>query len=394
MKILYMYNDPGIPLFGRKGCSTHARETCQALSACGHEVQVVCSNLQGDDQAPVDFKVHQVQPPTSRKLGFDLRHIWLDRNMRRRLKDLMRQWRPDALYERYSLYGRAGHWAARHYQLPHLLEVNAFLTREQERRIKLPWLARRSERGIIRRATGVIVVSESLREEVHSLGVPLESIHKMPMAVDLQKFHPSVDGTDIRKKLNLEDRFVIGYVGTLTAWHGISLLYNLTFKLLHAEAPKFVILVVGGEQRRVEDHRRKVKAASYEDQMRFIGSVPHQEVPAYIRAMDLTLVPDTTYWSSPAKLFEYQASGKPVLAPDYPSIREMVEHGREGYLFEPNNTDQIAACILELMQQPERMARMADASRRRVQREHSWTRNAEIIVNLFEELRAGRAKPV
>jgi hypothetical protein len=107
MKILYVCADPGIPLHGRKGCSTHVRETCLALIELGHQVKIVCSNVKGD-QAEDRLDVDYVPPFTSRKLGFDFRHILLDRRIAKRLTEQVEAWRPDALYERYSLYSRAG----------------------------------------------------------------------------------------------------------------------------------------------------------------------------------------------------------------------------------------------------------------------------------------------
>ena len=243
MKICYLCADPGIPLYGRKGCSTHVRETCTALERAGHQVKVLCSNLEGDSDGS-GLDVMSVAIPTSRKIGFDLRHILLDRRIGARIEELAAQWRPDALYERYSLYSRAGYRMARRHQIPRLLEVNAFLTREQEERIKLLWLARRVESRIIRSARQVIVVSEPLRKEIHALGVPLEHIAKMPMAVNLENFHPALDGSGVRARYGLDDRLVIGYVGTLAGWHGIRLLYDLALKLKALQAPPFAFLIV------------------------------------------------------------------------------------------------------------------------------------------------------
>ena len=292
------------------------------LKELGHEVRLLCSNAEGDDPAEAGIGIEAVEPLRSRKWGFDLRHILLDRRLGRRLEALIEEWKPDALYERYSLYSFSGTRAGRRQRLPRLLEVNAFLTREQADRIRMPRLARMAERRIVRGAPRVIVVSEPLRKEIAALGVAPEAIARMPMAVNLGRFHPGVDGLPARERLGLEGRFVIGYVGTLSGWHGLKLLREVARRLNAAGAPPFAFVIVGGEGRKLEENREEVAREGLADQVRYVGSVPHEEVPGLIRAMDAAVIPDTTYWSSPAKLFEYMACGVPVLAPDYPAIRD------------------------------------------------------------------------
>ena len=385
MKICYLCADPGIPILGRKGCSTHVRETCLILSRMGHQVKVLCSNVEGDASLAADLDIIPIEPFRSRKLGFDLRHMLLDRRLWRTMRSVVHDWQPDAIYERYSLYSRTGGKAARRFGLPRLLELNAFLTQEQSTRIKLPWLARRVERSIIRSARRVIVVSEPLRREVNELGVPFDAIAKMPMAVNLDQFNPSHDGSAVRKSHELEGRFIIGYVGTLSGWHGIKLLYDMARRMIELDAPPFAFLIVGGEGRKLEQHRLMAREKGLDDAIRFVGSVPHDDVPEHIRAMDAAIVPDTTYWSSPAKLFEYQACGVPVLAPSYPAIHEVLDHGVEGFIYPAADTDKMAESALNLMRDPDACLRMGRAAHRRAERDHSWRTNGDKIIDLFRK---------
>ena len=103
MRVLYVCADPGIPLYGRKGCSTHVRETCYVLRELGHEIKVLCSNIEGDKRDTPELDVEVVPPLTSRKLGFDLRRALLDRRIWKRLQQVVAEWKPDVIYERYSL---------------------------------------------------------------------------------------------------------------------------------------------------------------------------------------------------------------------------------------------------------------------------------------------------
>jgi glycosyltransferase involved in cell wall biosynthesis len=233
----------------------------------------------------------------------------------------------------------------------------------------------------------VVVVSAPLADEVVRLGVDKKRVSRMPMAVDLDKFSPAIDGAGVRERLGLQERFVIGYVGTLAGWHGIRLIHELALELRRRQAPPFVLLIVGGEGEKLDANCRKSAEAGLEGTLRFIGSVAHAEVPARVRAFDVALVPDMTYWSSPAKLFEYQAAGVPVLAPDYPAIHAAMDDGLEGFIFPPRSVQAMADATQRLMADPVLRARMGQAARRRAESEHSWEANAKAIIKLFEEMR-------
>jgi glycosyltransferase involved in cell wall biosynthesis len=391
MRICYICSDPGVPVFGRKGCSTHVRETCLTLIEMGHDLRLICANIEGDDDERDLIPIVKVDPPRSRKLGFDLRHAIADRRVERAAERLFGRWRPEAIYERYSLYSRAGTRLAHRYGLPHLLEVNSVMTREQKERIKLGPLARFIERRIFSRARHVAILSEPLRGEVIARRGHGRAITRMPMAVNLNRFSPEVDGAPVREKLRLGERFAIGYLGTLTEWHGISMLHDLARTLDERGASDCVILVVGGDDRRVEAHRQKVAERGYEDTLRFIGPVAHREAPAYLRAMDVALVPDTTYWSSPAKLFEYQGCGVASIAPRYPAVLTAMDHGVEGLIFEPNEVEQLADMVLLLRANPELRLEMGRRARARAERDHSWESHARGVIEIFKGQRRGDA---
>ena len=384
MKILYLCADPGVPIFGRKGCSTHVRENCLTLKSLGHDLRIICTNIDGDDSGREILDPILVPPARSRKLGFDLRHIVNDRRVARAARRLMAQWKPDAIYERYSLYSLTGTNLARRQRIPHLLEANAFMTVEQKSRIRLMPLARWCERRIFRRSRHVVVVSDPLVKEVAALRGGEEGITRMPMAVNLGHFNPGVSGAEVRAARGWEKKFVLGYIGTLTGWHGIKLLYDLAARLREGGITDFVIMLVGGDEKRLAVHRQKVAEAGLEEVICFLGPVPYQDVPRYIRAMDVAMVPDTTIWSSPAKLFEYQGCAVPVLAPRYPAIERAMTHGVEGLVFEPRSVADMAEKAMELFRDPERRIEMGRQGRKRAETFHSWEAQGRRVIEIFE----------
>lgn len=386
MRILYLCCDPGIPVFGRKGASSHVRGTCRALSVQGHDVQLVCTNIGGDSQNTPDVTPIVVRGSESKKLGFDTRRILLDRKFYKTVKrHIERKGKPDAIYERYSLYSRAGQRIARDYGLPHILEINAFLSEEQRDRIRFPALARWYERRIVQSCTNIFVVSEPLKEGIREISESEVHIEVEPMSVDTETFNENVDGAPVRERLGLGEDFVIGYVGTLSGWHGIRLLYEIAAELEKRGLSGFRFLVVGGDGNKLQKHRTLTRENGLEDVILFHGDVPHLDIPRYIRAMDIGIIPDANPWNAPTKLFEYQACGIPPIGPDYPGVRSSMVDGVEGLIFPPKDIGAITDCIVRLHGEPDLRAEMGRLSRKRAVHTRSWNAAALKIVKNFQD---------
>ena len=73
VRICYICPDPGVPVLGRKGCSTHVRETCHALEQAGHQVLLLCANKGQDPQIRTNFHIVEVPPMRSKMAGYDVR---------------------------------------------------------------------------------------------------------------------------------------------------------------------------------------------------------------------------------------------------------------------------------------------------------------------------------
>jgi glycosyltransferase involved in cell wall biosynthesis len=400
MRILYLCADHGIPIFGRRGCSTHVRETCLALSEAGHEVTLLCS-LIGDNRhgtlrmpassGPGSLEIIETPPNRSKKMGYDLRNLWHNVSFSQKAATLAQQRGVEAIYERFSLYSVAGVRLAHRLCLPHIVEINAFLSVEQHKKLHFPWLARWTEHYIARRAQGIVVVSDPLREALIKMKVRDERIVNMPIAVDIRHFQPNAErGLEVRGRMGLGNRLVIGYVGGLAEWHGISLLYNVA-RMLREYKKDFVFLLVGGEKHEVEANRQKAVQAGLQDHLWFVGSVPYPEISGYVNAMDAAIVPDTHYWTTPTKLFEYQASGIPAIAPRYAAIQKVMDDGREGFFFEPRDLNDMVRALIRIADQSAKERHdMGERARSRVVASHSWEHNIQRVLDMFENIRAGK----
>jgi starch synthase len=119
----------------------------------------------------------------------------------------------------------------------------------------------------------------------------------------------------------------------------------------------------------------------------FTGPLPHPDMPAALAAADIGVAPfDISahgpltlgfYWS-PLKIFEYMATGLPVVAPRVDRIPSLVEHAREGLLYEPGAPDGLADA-LERLADPGVRRSLGEAARERAIREYSWRAHCEAL---------------
>ena len=389
MRILYISGDLGVEAGGRKGAATHIRATCDALKAFGHEVLLVTPTI--GDTSEIDFPVLEVKAARSKMLGADGRYLLLNYRMKKVLEDAIINFRPDAVYERYSLYQTAGEAICRRRGLPRILEVNTLLAREQSNRLRFPRLAQWVERRLWRREKAIIAVSTMLKRlMVDSAGLDIGSMTGFvicPVAVNPARFSPATPPADLNM-LGADNREVVAYIGTLTAWHGVDLFFEAARILRDADRPT-VIMAVGGEDDRVERLRIRTREEGVESHLLFLGSIPHSQVPALLAAVDVCLIPDTQDWSSPTKFFEFAAMQKPVVAARSPAVEEVFGSSEQtGVLFERGNAQDMVRAIESVLDDARLARRIGRASRRHIMKHYTWARAVQTIMRLYRDLGA------
>jgi len=181
----------------------HIEEMVHALRELGNDVKVVA--LSGEDHC----RSHAGEPSWPARI-LKSAPSWLYEVMSLAyniygylmLRRRARAFRPDVLYERYSLNTFCGLWLARLTRVPIIFEVNAPLAQEQEKLGKLAFrrLARLSVRWICANSTWTIVVSDVLKDLLAAEGVPRERMVVVRNGVDPRRFRPDVSDRAIRAK--------------------------------------------------------------------------------------------------------------------------------------------------------------------------------------------------
>lgn len=233
-------------------------------------------------------------------------------------------------------------------------------------------------RALARRAKRVVAITRGLKDDLVKDGVPAERIIVLPDGVDLEQFDIPLSRAEARAQLGLPaDAKITLYAGSfsLYAWKGLD-----TFIQAAALLPEVLFVCVGGTSEETER-----VAGTLPKNVLCVGKVPHATVPRYLKAADVLVLPNKSgdptseRYTSPLKLFEYMASGTPIVASDLPSIREVL-NDENAVLVPPGDAHTLSAGVARALIEPHAAHRAARA-RVDVSR-HSWMGRARAILAL------------
>ncbi|MGE5185287.1 MAG: glycosyltransferase [Acidobacteriota bacterium] len=278
------------------------------------------------------------------------------------------------VFERYALFLGAGVLAAARHRVPIILEVNDSARVDRIRAARWKRAGFEAERRIWRSASAIVTVSSVFRDIVADAGVPAERVHVIPNAVDAAAFSELPDGSATRRQLGLEG-VVIGYVGALNSWRRLDLLLDVFARRRLAAS----LLVIGDGPDRAALER------AADRRVRFVGNVPHADIPRYLACVDIAVIPHSNTYGSPMKLFEYMAAAKAVVVPALGPMTDVLTPA-EGRLFAPLDADALGRALEELVADAGLRARLGRAARAKALREFVWRGHAERVLRLREAL--------
>jgi glycosyltransferase involved in cell wall biosynthesis len=415
VRILYLA-DIRFPLERANGIQS--METCHALAAQGHDVTLV---VRPDSQTPARdpfafyglpriARLHvEVAPITgpapARRVGYVT--FAIGRAMGRARQDLIftRDLGLASLLLRvpaslrapvvYEAHGIAADVAA---ALPGLLTGAP-----KASPAKLDRLARR-DAHVWSDADGYVTITSGLARDLTQRFGERPRIAVVPDGVRAtEATEPSAtdctDHTDQRSATDCTEGtdhvFTIGYAGHLYPWKGVDLVVEAVAALQDTRG-----LIVGGHEKEPDLARVKARAEELHCAARvtFTGLLPPAAVAARLRQADVLTLPNpasaiSSTFTSPLKLFEYMASGRPIVASDLPALREVLRDGENALLVEPGNPKALTAGILRIKNDAALGRRLA-AQAMVDARQFTWARRAGRLEALFSEVLAASAPAV
>lgn len=304
--------------------------------------------------------------------------------LKRRLKEKYKNIDLDFVIERSCRLHDVGIEIAKDKKIPYVLEWKDHLINYKFSLFKL--YATFIEDKKIKKADYIIVESNVLKINLQNQGVDSSKIKVAFNAVNAKEFKRDKNlGNKIREKFNLKPNdHVIGYLGSYAFYHNTEMLIHLANKILK-KSDKFKFLLVGNGK----DYRKcKTIAKNFgilNNGLWMINGIPKSEVPMYLSSMNYTILPGSTTIICPIKIMEYMAIGSVVLAPNYDCIKEVIEHNKDGYLFDGNNLDKISSDILKLSNNAEKLSKLSLNAEKKAREiftwEKTWGRVLTEIIN-------------
>ncbi|MEO7192830.1 MAG: glycosyltransferase family 4 protein [Vicinamibacterales bacterium] len=381
------FADTRFPIERANGLQTMA--TCHAMAERGHAVQlVVRPDTTVPARDPFDFYGLSRVPGLSiqtlpvrggaqtrraqyllQAAAVAVRHKGVIFTRDLGLAAFLLQWpswrRPRVIYESHGI---APVVAA---EMPMLLG-NAALAASPAKLARLD----RRERRVWRRAAAYITITRALADELSLRYGTRTNVYVVPDGAR-EPTGPSAMPDDVPSEEGALANGIVGYAGHLYPWKGVDVLLRAV-----ASTPTLRALIVGGHPAEPDALRVRQLAGALgvQDRVEFTGQVPSGEVMAQLLRASVLVLPNTASavserYTSPLKLFEYLAAGRPIVASDFPAIREVLTADISALLVPAGDATALAEALMRITSDPALARRLACASRA-LAPEYTWAARA------------------
>jgi glycosyltransferase involved in cell wall biosynthesis len=267
------------------------------------------------------------------------------------------------------------------------LEINSAYFDESFSRLPLRATFQKLEVMRFNHADAIVVVSSYLKTYLDKRGIAPEKILVNQNGVNTEAIDLAVV-QDVKKDYGIPaNAFVIGYIGGMEPFRRLPEVIGYMAKLRQSGNDDFYFLVVGDGKDMPEIRAAiEVEHDALDGAVKLAGWQEQARLPRFLKTFDVAIFPFTNDYCSPLKLFEYLGAGVPTVGPDTSTVREVFEDGVHLRLIKQDGSN-FASTVLELRNNPQLRARMANAGKELVLNEYTWEKNAERVISHIEHVR-------
>lgn len=238
---------------------------------------------------------------------------------------------------------------------------------------------RRREGSIYARSNGIAALTPWLLDDLRAeYGVKTPGV-VVPDGVDLQQ------AATVHNKSAWSDPPVLLYLGSLHPWKGLEYLLAALPQVAGAK-----LHIAGGPDSRIAELRRQAQALGVAERIHFLGRIPPEQRFQIIADADICLLPlsDSSIasrYTSPLKLFEYMAVGKPIVAADVPALRLVIRDNENGILVPVGDVEKMANKINFLLKNQGEADFFGSAAKKDSEK-YTWVARAGILSLFFQSI--------
>ncbi len=225
----------------------------------------------------------------------------------------------------------------------------------------------------------IITISQHIKSEFINFGYPDYNLLVAHDGVDLSQFDLNISKDEARLKKDLPvDKKIVMYTGHLFSWKGAD-----TLAAVAKERSNLDFVFIGGTDHDINNFRNKY---IHVPNLKVMGRKPHREIPLYLKSADVLVLPNSakdkiSSFTSPLKLFEYMASGRPIVASDLPSIKEVLNENNS-VLFAPDDPKSLDDSIQKILNNREFAENISAEALKDVQ-SYTWQERSENIIHFM-----------
>jgi 1,2-diacylglycerol 3-alpha-glucosyltransferase len=383
------------PFPANHGTPAGIRETAEAIAQKGHGVHIVTYHF-GHGKAPQGVRIVRIPNlgfgrkivvgPTWQKLFLDLLMVLtLCRVVRREGIDLIHAHNYEG-----ALIGSLAKLITRR-----RLIYNAVNTMSDE----LPtynflkpqwlatWLARRLDRGVPHLADRVIAISEELGRFLRRRGVRSDHLHVIPLGVDGRAFQDIPEGQcqALRARHGIGDRPLVMYTGILDRFQRLDyLLQGMQVVVNRLPEARLLLVANVATAEDLQECRQMITALDLERHVSIVMHRSFTEIPLFLAAADVTVVPRPQCPGFPVKLLNYMAAGKPIVV--FEGSAKGLQHLHSALVVPDHDWQALGYGMLTLLQDPALARTLGHNAQRWANDQLSWPILAQKIQNVYYEL--------
>jgi PEP-CTERM/exosortase A-associated glycosyltransferase len=330
-----------------------------------------------------DIKYFRTRPNVFRKLKAIpfLRELIEIQNLKRRILDILAVHNIDIVHAHSPcIWGISALAAARMKNIPIIYEIRAFWEdaavdagKYDINSIKYR-LVRRLETRLARKVDHIVTITHALKMDMVARGINERKISVVQNGVDWGKFKPRPRDQELLEKYELENCFIIGFVGSFFDFEGLDFLIDAVDKL--REKGENIKLVLVGKGEKGSFLREMVKRLDLESEVIFTGRVPHEEIQKYYSVMDAMIYPRKskriTELVTPLKPLEAMAMKKPVFLSDVDGHKELVPDERCAVFFKREKVDDLVDQLMAFIDNPLKLKEVGETGYAFIKKRKAW----------------------
>ena len=345
------------PFFEPRGTPISVYQRLEALSALGHEIDLVTYHVGKDVEFP-NVKIHRVMKVKMIqhvRIGPSRAKILLDVLVFLKAIQLLLGKHYDVIHshEEASFFGMFLAWI---FRTRHLYDMHSLLSKQMGNfdfgnKPVFIKIFRALETMVLKTCDAVITVGPDLERFVKAIGSEIRVV--MIENIALQAYQTAVQPDDIeqlKNRLGLDGRLPIVYTGTYEQYQGLAMALECV-DLVAKQFPEVIFIFVGAKNQQAREWTEIAQSMNLQEHVMFLDVVPPAESMVYLAYATILISPRLDGTTTPLKIYSYLHANRPIVATNITAHTQVLSP-ETAVLVEPN-TDALADGILRLLRDPE-----------------------------------------